>query len=88
MRATAAAATNNEQKIRRHGDGMKVRCGCVIIGAAFLYRFVVRRYGVGRRCGVGRGLGGGEGLGVGVGVALGEAVGVGDGVGVGAPVKG
>ena len=64
--------------MRRHGDGMNVWCGCVVI--AFLCRFIVSRYGVGRGCGLGRGLGVGEDLGVGVAVAVGVAVGVGVGV--------
>jgi hypothetical protein len=32
MRATAAATKDNEQKMRRHGDGVNVWCGSVVIG--------------------------------------------------------
>ena len=56
---------NNEQKLRRRGDGVKC-CGCIVIGP-LLDSFIVDRYGVGRRCGVGRGLGVGRSLGVGEG---------------------
>lgn len=31
MAATTAATRNNEQRTRRHGDGLNVRCGYVVI---------------------------------------------------------
>ena len=40
--ATAAAAKNNEQRVRRNRDGVSVRFRCVVIELWF-YRFLVSK---------------------------------------------